>query len=222
MGVTAYYTTKGQLQEIINGNINHKYGVKVFVDVNNGSDNNDGSNWMKAKATIQAGVNLARYVTGTTTINSDKDHLAYVFVAPGHYNEDSLAWSGYGINIIGMGGGVPGKDYGVSINYDGANATYAGMAFGGSNNSLQNLHIYVAEAIPGIWCNAGDNNLIKNCVIECDGTNATYGIHMDSMKGSRIEDCVIINPITSGIYVKGGAGVYAINGYIKGYRNIFF
>lgn len=208
-----YYTTKGAMQESFHGNINHLYGKKYFADTVNGSDTNTGLSWMQAKATIQAAVNAARKDSAGDIITT-KDHCAYVFVAPGHYNE-SVLYGAYNLHIIGMGCPVPGKDYGVSINYDGAVDEYAAVLMQGSGNSLRNLHIQMAEALPAILIDNGDNHLIKNCVIECDGTNATYGIQANSLKGSKIENCIIINPITAGIYAAGGAEHYTINGHIK-------
>lgn len=194
-----------------------QYGVynRVFcVDGVNGDDDADGLGWARAKATIQAGVNAARYLINTTTIDDTKDHHAVVLVAPGHYNEQVL-FSGYNIHVIGCGPGVPGKDYGVSINYDGAIAATAVVGFSGSGISLHNLHIYCAEAIPALFIAGGDNNLIENCVIECDGTNCTYGIQAYSMKGSWIRDCVIRTPKTVGIFLDGGADRYCIDGGIE-------
>ena len=208
-----YYTTKGAMQESFHGNIGHLYGKKYFVDSVNGADTNTGLSWMQAKATIQAAVNAARRDEAGDLITT-KDHCAYVFVAPGHYNE-SVLFAAYNLHIIGMGCPVPGKDYGVSINYDGAVDEYAAILMQGAGNSLQNLHIQMAEALPAVLIDNGDNHLLKNLVIECDGTNATYGIHAKSLKGSRIENCIIINPITAGIYADGGADCYMINGQIK-------
>lgn len=183
------------------------------VDSVNGNDSYSGFSWSRAKATIDAAVDLARYTLGTTTIDDSKDHHAVVLVAPGHYNEQ-LLFSGYNIHVIGCGPGVPGKDYGVSINYDGATAATAAVGFSGSGISLHNLHIYCAEAIPALYIAGGDNNLVENCVIECDGTNCTYGIHAVSMKGSWIKNVVIRTPATTGIFLDGGADRYAIDGGI--------
>lgn len=185
-----------------------------WVDNVNGSDTGfDGLSPQTPFATILKGLNMARYLPGTSTIDDTKDHHAYVFVAPGHYNDEALLFAGYNIHLIGLGPGVPGKDYGVSINYDGDIAATAVLAWQGSGIHLANLHIEVQEAIPGIYCAAGNNNLIENCVINCDGTNATYGIQMANMKGSWIRNCVITRPVTAGIYV--GAGDYAIQGGIE-------
>lgn len=185
-----------------------------FVDSVNGSDSNDGLSWERAFVTLDAGIDAARYLPGTTTIDDTKDHHTFVFVAPGHYNEQQL-FSGYNIHVIGCGPAIPGKDYGVSINYDGAVATTAVVGFSGSGIHLANLHVYCAEAIPAIYMAGGDNNLVENCVIECDGTNATYGIHSISMKGSWIKDCVIRTPATTGIFLDGGADRYCIDGGIE-------
>jgi len=209
-----------QLREALVGQLStgeRRYPARVyFVDGENGSDANTGLSPDRAFATIQKGLNTARYKEGESALDYTwKSCDNYVFVAPGHYNEQ-LLFSGYNLHLIGLGPAVPGKDYGVSINYDGAVGTPAAVAFSGSGIHLANLHIHCATAFPALWCAGGDNNLIENCVIECDGTNCTYGIRMDSMKGSRIRGCIIRTPATAGIYVAGGADHYAIDGGIEG------
>ena len=189
--------------------------TEYFVDSVNGSDNNDGLSWERATQTIMAAVNLARRLPGTTTLDTTKDHHTIVNIAPGHYNGEDIWYAAYNVHLVGCGPIVPGKDYGVSINYDGAQDTNAVILTQGSGNSIENLHIYCAEAIPAILWDNGDNNYIGNCVIECDGTNATYGIQANSLKGSWIKDTVIINPTTAGIYGAGGANHYTINGGIE-------
>lgn len=188
--------------------------VEIFVDNVNGSDNNDGFSWEGAKATIQAGINLARYLPGTTTLDDTKDHHSIVFVAPGHYNEGEILFSGYNISVIGCCP-YPGKDYGVSINYDGAADATAAFAFSGSGIELANLHIYCDAALPALFIAGGDNNYIHDCVIECDGTNCTYGIQAYSLKGSWIERVIITGSTTAGIFADGGADRYCINGGIR-------
>ena len=180
-----------------------------------GNDNFSGLSWKKAKKTIMAAVNLARYEVGGTTINSDSELKTLVLVAPGLYNE-RVAWSGYGVDLVGLGHGRPGKAHGVCVNYDGALDAGDGyiVAFGGSGNSVRNLYVNVEEALPGIRILNGDNNLIENCVIEAPVTNMTYGIHAQSMKGSVIRDCVITGFDTAGIWVEGGGDVFAIQGGI--------
>ena len=195
------------------------YENRIYhVSDSHGNDNWSGLSWTKAKQTIMAAVNEARYVVGGTTISyTEKSIKSLVLVAPGHYNE-RVAWSGYGLDLVGCAHGRPGKDYGVSINYDGAltlaDNVYV-VAFGGSGNSIRNLHITVgAEAMAGVTILAGDNNLIENCVIEGDGT-MTYGIDCESLKGSVIKDCLIERFATAGIRMHGGADHYAIDGSIE-------
>lgn len=216
MGST-YILRKGvaQLSDLKDGLGFYRSDSVWYVDSVNGSDGNDGRSWDNAYATLDKGIDQARYLPGTTTIDDTKDANKLVLVAPGHYNEGEILFSGYNITVMGVGPGVPGKDYGVSINYDGAADATAALAFSGSGISLINLHIYCDFAAPAVYCAGGDNNLIRNCVIECDGTNATYGIQMNSMKGSRIENCVISGAKTAGIYVAGGANRYFIHGWIK-------
>lgn len=195
----------------VKGKVNRVY----CVDSVNGDDDYNGLSWEKPFATIDKGLDTARYLPGTTTIDDTKDHHAVVLVAPGHYNEQ-LLFSGYNIHLIGLGCPVPGKDYGVSINYDGAVASTAVLGFSGSGIHVANLHIYCDAAIPALFMAGGDNNLVENVVIECDGTTCTYGIQAYSLKGSWIRNCVILNPITAGIFADGGADRYCINGGIEG------
>lgn len=190
----------------------HLYNRIYHVCSVQGNDTYSGLSWKKAKATIDAAVDLARYLPGTTTIDDTKDHRSLVLVAPGHYNEQQL-FSGYGIEIVGCGHGMPGKDYGVCINYDGAVAATAVVGFSGSGLTLRNLFIECQEAIPGLWIAGGDNNLIENCVIQGDGT-MTYGIHASSLKGTAIRGCVISGFATAGIWFEEGADRYAIQGEI--------
>jgi len=184
------------------------------VDSVNGDDDYSGNSWERARASIMSAVNSARYLPGTTTIDDTKDTHDVILIAPGQYNE-AVAFSGYNIHLIGLALARPGKDYGVSINYDGAVTSPAAVAMSGSGLSLHNLHVYCTEAIPAVWIAGGDNNLLENLVIECDGTNTTYGIRADSMKGSSILDCVIRTPKTAGILVAGGDNHYFIDGAIE-------
>ena len=189
--------------------------MMYFVSGVDGNDGNNGLTWERPFATIQAGINAARYLPGTTVIDDAKNHHSFVFVAPGHYNEQIL-FSGFNIHVVGCSA-WPGKDYGVSINYDGASGDPCAVGFSGSGIELSNLHISIATAFPGILVTGGDNNWINNCIVECDGTNATYGMHMQSMKGSIIEDCIIERPTLQGIRVDdtGDADCYFIDGAIR-------
>jgi len=188
-----------------------------YVDDVNGLDANDGLSPATPFKTIMKGLNMARRITGSTTIDDTKDHQGFVFVAPGHYNEQ-LLFSGYGVHLVGLGSPVPGKDYGVSINYSGAVvAAPSVVAFTGSGNSIRNVHVTVgAVALPAIYMAVpGDNNLIEGCVLEGDGATATVGIEAESLKGSWIRGCVINGFVTAGIRSVGVADSYAINGGIE-------
>lgn len=219
MGINAAKSFADRIADKVLDNIPMEWsGAEIIhVDGTNGSDANvGGPTWEKAYATIDAAIDYARYELGTTTISyTDKRRHKVVLIAPGHYNEGEILWSGYNIHVVGCGPAVPGKDYGVSINYDGAADATAAFLISGSGNSLENVHIYCDFAAPAIYLYNGDNNLVRNVVVEADGTNCTYGIKADSMKGSRIEGCVIQNTATAGIYLDGGADRYFIEGWIR-------
>jgi len=195
-----------------------EFGDVYYVDGTDGSDENNGKAPSRAFATVQAGLNAARYTAGTITVNTDKNRRAVVFVAPGHYDEE-IAFSGYNISLIGCGV-TPGKDYGPSINYSGATDSNAGIAFSGSGIEIAGFHVEMQEALPGIWCAGGDNNWIHHNVVEGDYANATYGIQMNSCKQSIVEDNFVANFMTAQIYLPGGADKYAVNGAIR--RNYLY
>ncbi len=194
-------------------------GRKVFfVDPSFGNDANVGTSWRKAFKTFEKGIDACRFDLGTTTIADDVAHRAFLFLAPGHYNETTqLLFSGYNISVIGCSIPVPGKDYGVSINYDGSVTATAAMLINGSGIELARLHIYCDAAVPALYIYfPGDNNFVHDCVIECDGTNTTYGIYATTMKGSRIEDVTVTGAVTAGIGLEyDAADQYAINGRVK-------
>lgn len=191
---------------------------RYFVDPTNGNNSNDGRSWFTAFETFEKGIDLCRFDHGTTDVADDKAHRAFLFLAPGHYNETTqLLFSGYNISVIGCGIPVPGKDYGVSLNYDGTASSTAAMLINGSGIELANLHLYCDAAIPALYIYfPGDNNYVHDLVIEADGTNCTYGIYATSMKGSWIERCTIDQCATAGIGVHyDAADQYAIDGGIK-------
>ena len=206
-------------------NVENWYGNKletlpnvIYVDTGSPSPDGEGKVWQTAFHTIQAAIDKVRYDSITGTFDYDeKDRMHYILIKPGHYNITSyISFSGYNISIIGVGPGVPGKDYGVSINYDGAVETTAVMAGSGAGLTLKNLHINVgAFAIPGIYL-LGDNNLIENCVIDGDGATSTYGIYLSGLKGGSVRNCRISNFITAGIGMVGGDNIYFIHADISG------
>jgi len=189
-----------------------------FVDASFGNNGNDGRSWGSAFQTFEKGIDACRFDEGTTTIADDKAHRAFLFIAPGHYDETTqLLYSGYGISVIGCGGGVPGKDYGVSLNYAGGSASTAVVLINGSGNELCNVHIYNDAAIPAIYLAfPGDNNYLHDIVIEMDGTTATNGVYATTMKGSWIDNITVTGAKTYGIAAYyDAADQYAINGGIR-------
>jgi len=176
-----------------------------YVSNINGNDGNNGLSWERPFATIQAGLDRARYVAGTAVVDNIVDHHSFVFVAPGVYNEE-LLWEGYNIHLIGCGG-LPGAAYGPVINQDGAGGVATStFSFSGSGNEIANFHINMATAFAAVLCTAGNNNWIHDNVIRMDGTNATNGIHMMDCMDTVIENNVIDLPTVYGIYIDGGAG----------------
>lgn len=195
--------------------ISQAYQDVYYVDGTNGNDGNTGKDWDNAFATIDYAATVAAYSHGTTALDyTDKRHRDAILIAPGHYNEGPL-FTVYNTDIIGCSPAIPGKDYGVSINYDGAVASTAVFGIMGSGNLVANLHLYCDFAGPAIYMANGDNNYIVNCVIEGDNTNMTYGIQSAGMKGAWIRDCVIYGAVTAGIGVIGAADKYAIHGGIE-------
>ena len=81
-----------------------------FVDGTHGNDANNGLSWKSAYATFEKAIDQARFTPGTTDVEETVDTRAFIFIAPGHYDEQTqLLWSGHQISIIGCGGGIPGK-----------------------------------------------------------------------------------------------------------------
>lgn len=197
-----------------------------YVDDTDGNDTaHDGLTPNSAFKTVTKGINAARCDAANDDAASirTRNHQGWVLIAPGHYDEQILYDAThkdklFGIHVIGLGGAVPGKDYGVCINNDAAISDSNGVVcFQGNANHFANLCIVCEEAIPAVHMassHLGDNNLLENLVILGDGTNCTYGIEAGSMKGSWIKNCLVNYTVTAGIYVKGGADVYAIQGGI--------
>ena len=219
-----------QVREAIVGQLNTgevRFPAKsFFVDDSIGSDTaHDGLSPDRPFKTITKGINAARCKEANSTAASirTRNHSAWVFIAPGKYNEQLIFDAThkdklFGIHIIGLAHGVPGKDYGVSINYDGAIDDANGVVcIQGNGNHISGLHIFCAEAIPALSLasgHMGDGNLVENCVIAAD-ENMTYGIECGSLKGSTIRNCYIRGAVTAGIHCSGGADIYAIEGAIE-------
>jgi len=185
------------------GSIGFKSGEKLFVDSINGNDNNSGESIDQPKRTIQAAVNKARYVVGTTTIATNKDRRKWIFIMPGQYNEQVL-FSGYNISLVGIGHRSNGE-YGVVINYDDAVAATAVVGCSGSGIEFHNLCIQCSQAIPALLLSSvSDAIVVKNCWIKGDNAKTcTIGISA-AIKNSLIEDNTINGCIT-GINVAAGA-----------------
>ena len=165
-------------------------------------------------STLMAGINAARYISGTTDIDYTDNHHATVIALPGDYSaEGRIAFSGKNIHIIGLG--LAGTDTGVTIRPD----TPTTFAFGGSGTGIEvaNLCIAVDTAVQAIYWGQMDGNCwFHDNVIAGDGTLATYGIWTGGVKNSIIENNRISGFVTSGITVAGGADMYFYDGKIIG------
>lgn len=196
------------------GDIGWKDDERIYVDGQNGSDYNTGESWDQAFATIQAGLNKARYVPGTTDIADSKDRHRYVFVFPGVYNEQIL-WSGYNIHLIGLSYNVGNVDYGVVVNKDGAVATTAVMGVTGAGIEIANIQFHNEEAIPTLYMpTPGDGCWIHDCFFDQDDTNATFAIQITDCRNCIIENNRIFDFQTAGIQV-GSNGTWFRNSIIR-------
>lgn len=209
------YGLGSKLRTALNYGIGFKEEEKYYVDAVNGNDENDGLSWETAFATIQKGVNTARYIKGTTTIDSGKDHHKYVFIAPGQYNEQVL-FSGYNIHVIGMTYKLGNVDYGVVVNKDEAVTSTCVFGFTGAGIEIANIQVRNAAAIPTMWSpTPGDGCWVHDCVLDGDDTNATYGIQMADCRHSIIENNKVFNMVTAGISV-GSNGAWFRNSQVRG------
>lgn len=185
---------------------NERYYVNGLIGIDTQA-NDQGKSKDKPFRTIMYALNVARYVPGTTTIDSSKNRRKIIYVAPGVYNEQIL-FSGYNISLIGEMYRVGNVDYGVVINKDEAVTSTAVVGFTGAGIEIANLQIHNAAAIPAIYVpTPGDGCYVHDCVIDNDDTNATYGIQWPDCRHSRIEYNKIIDFQTAGISV-GGSGVW--------------
>ena len=120
-----------------------------------------------------SGLTLA--IDGTTTIDTDKSRHKYVFVAPGQYNEQVL-FSGYNIHLIGVSTRSNG-DYGVVINYDGAIASTAVVAFSGAGLEIANICINCNKAIPALYLSDTSEPAHSSAVLRGPDGNRRQLVH---------------------------------------------
>ena len=192
-----------KLRNALSSGFTWKEAQRYYVDSVNGSDTNDGLSWETAYRTIQYACNIARYVPGTTTIDTSKDHHKVIYIASGQYNEQIL-FSGYNIHLIGVSAKSNGE-YGVVVNYDDAIAATAVLGFSGSGLEISNICFQTTKAIPILLLSSvSDGVHVHDCWIK--GNNAktpTMGISA-AIKNSLIERN-IINGCITGINVAAGA-----------------
>ena len=181
----------------------------VFVDSQANGDGT-GRDWTNACATVQAGVNKARYDLGTTDINYDDDRQCFVIVAPGNYAE-RVAFSAKNTHLIGLG--IPGTDNGAT--FQAASPSTFGFAFSGNGCELANFCVPIADAVYGMYLPPAESCRIHDVYLQGNGTG-TYGIYLGGtgLKGTQIYRCFIDSFITCGIYAATDASAYAIQGGI--------
>ena len=207
------YNVGIRLQSALNQGIGFMDAQKYYVHPD-GSDLNDGLSWETAFATILKGCNTARYLPGTTTIDSAKGRDKYVLVFPGVYNEQVL-FSGYNIHVIGLSFNLGNVDYGVVVNKDEAVTTTCVFGFTGAGIEIAGFDIRNAAAIPTLYApSAGDGCWIHDNLIDGDDTNVTYGIQMADCRNSRIENNRIFNCVTAAISV-GSSGAWFRNSIVQ-------
>lgn len=179
----------------------------------------DGKSWDTAFKTIMEGLNAARRVPTTTTVEGDDgthhDRRKYVLVWPGQYNEQIL-FSGYNISLIGMmncGNG----DWGMPvINKSEAVTTTCVFGFTGAGIEIANLWIHNAAAIPTMYVpTPGDGCYIHDCVFDGDDSNATYGIQWLDCRNSVIANNRVYGHVTAGIAVGNGGATWFRNSIIR-------
>jgi len=231
-----YYGAGLKLRQALIKDVGFRPNDKYYVDGINGNNNNDGYSWETAFKTIQYALNKARYLNGTTTIDSSVGHHKYVFVAPGVYNEQIL-FSGYNIHLIGTAYNIGNVDYGVVINKDEAVTTTCVVGFTGAGIEIANLQIHNAAAIPTLYVpTPGDGCWVHDCFMDGDETNATYGIQWADCRNSIISGNRVMGHVTAEIKVgtdgttwfrnsqvignhvasAGGKGIYVPTGTICG------
>lgn len=188
----------------------------VYYVKKTGNDNNDGLSWDTAFLTIQAACNKARYLPGTTTIDSSNDRDKWIFVAPGQYNEQIL-FSGYNIHLIGLQYKLGNVDYGVVINKDEAVTTTCVVGFTGAGIEIAGLQIHNAAAIPTLYVpTPGDGCYVHDCFMDGDETNATYGIQWEDCRNSIIENNRVMGHVTAEIKVGNGGATWFRNSQVIG------
>lgn len=182
----------------------------IFVDGACVTGNGSGDSWKNAITTVQAGINKARYDTGTTDINYDDNRQCFVVVAPGSYAE-RLAWSAKNVHLIGLG--VPGTDNGVTL-APSAPSTFS-FAMSGNGCEMANFCIVTATAVFGMYLPPAESCRLHDIYLQGNGAG-TYGMYFGGtgLKGTQVRNCVIDSYITCGIYAAADASAYAIQGGI--------
>ena len=178
-----------------------------YVDIQNGSDSNDGSAGHPWK-TLHHAVEL---------INGGESGNYVLYVASGTYAvnqqnvengeaDEPMLLSKENVTIVGSADTPP------VIDGAGAENWSTGLEMTGSNLQLVNMSItgFSDDDEKGVYVMEGINCQIRSCFIH--GNN--WGIHVYTSDNTRIAECDIFNNSTHGIDVSWGSGNLVINNKI--------
>ena len=168
-------------------------GADYYVDRTNGSNNNDGFAWSRAKATIQAGLNLC------TSGNGD-----HVWVAPGTYPENVILTAKHNVHL--MASPVHGNSKRVAI------APASGIAF-----DLAQCNRFVAYGIRFVGTSAvgcrsdGEGALFEYCDFTSDTSHGLQFLGATDTdytgSGTELRRCLFRECGGAGIRLSKGTGV---------------
>lgn len=183
---------------ILSGNLNlggsilGGYGKAYFVDVVNGSDDNNGEAWANAVKTIAKAIALSNAYIAVAA-NANKRNVIYI--GGGIYTETLVTLPNQ-CDVIGVGNRTAWKPLISRV------MTITTMV---NSCRLYNLDFYQETAAPNITIPEGSHGFE---MIKCGITHAgsgTYGIQITSSNTVKIVNCEFAGnpPFTHGIYIIG-------------------
>jgi len=174
-----------------------------YVD-NNGSDNNDGSSWDSAKATIQAAITLSN---ATIDWSTTPDRYNVIYIAPGVYAENLTP--AYYCHLVGTG--IRGTDTMAEI-HPATGSCITGTFLG---THLYNLWLEVNTAVPCLDIGICNNSLIEFCTFTNGAAVAATAVDTDNCTHLTMRYCSVESGQSTGmaygLYHRGGDEKYAHN-----------